>query len=144
MVQLQQEEFDALTLAIQAISKQEGVFILSERLARGFDLKFAKSAFVAIFADKFYYMSSTIYQMVGRANRNQDVQTGRVHCTFGSMVESVADWDFYLERERLGFNAFGLKILRALILIYNELTQKQRTELGVKLQGDTWSKYTRP
>ena len=59
-VKLLQGEYSALTLAIQAIGKHQGVFMLSEKLARGFDLKFAVSAFVTIYAAKFYYMSSTI------------------------------------------------------------------------------------
>ena len=118
---LLQNSYNALVLAMQAISKHSGVFFLSERLARGFDLKFAVSAFVVVYAAEFAYMSGTIEQMIGRANRNQDVQAGRVFCTFSSLVDEYADWDFYIAQERLNLDDFGLRILRGLLLVWKDL-----------------------
>ena len=130
-------------MAISAISKDQGVFFLSERLARGFDLKFAVSAFVVVYAAKFYYMSSTITQMIGRANRSQEVQSGRVFCTFEALIDEYVEWDFYVQREKLGFSQFGLRIMKAVLTIFNSLNLKQKAEVTEVLKGTKWSKLTR-
>ena len=90
---------DALSLALQTKTKAKGVYIMSEQLARGFDMKFAKEAFVLIYARDFYYDSSVIEQMVGRANRHQGVQCGRVFAVFANATVEVGDWEFYKQRE---------------------------------------------
>ena len=57
---------------------QNGVYVLKDNFARGFDLKFAINAYVYIYAGECVYSASTIRQMVGRANRAQGAAHGRV------------------------------------------------------------------
>ena len=58
---------------------KNGVYILKENFARGFDLKFAVNAHVIVYAGDCIYSASTIRQMVGRANRAQGIAHGRVY-----------------------------------------------------------------
>ena len=46
-----------------------GVYLLRRRFARGFDIKFAKDAFVVVLALKNDVRASEIEQMIGRASR---------------------------------------------------------------------------
>ena len=50
-------------------------------------MKFAKPAFVVIYSEKLHFPSGDIEQMIGRANRTQGTQEGRV---FTYMDNSMA------------------------------------------------------
>ena len=75
------DEDDALDSKRVSDGSDKGVFIMKEEFARGFDIRFACEAYVVIFNERSYFKASMIEQMVGRANRTQGTQTGRVFVT---------------------------------------------------------------
>ena len=75
------DEEDALASRSLSEGVDKGVLIMKEEFARGFDIRFAREAYVVIFNERSYFKASMIEQMVGRANRTQGTQTGRVFVT---------------------------------------------------------------
>ena len=73
------EASDAMGSKADAHVMTNGVYILKDTFARGFDLKFAVNAHVIVYAAECIYSASTIKQMVGRANRAQGIAHGRVY-----------------------------------------------------------------
>ena len=68
------DEDDALASRSLSDGADKGVLIMKEEFARGFDIRFAREAYVVIFNERSYFKASTLEQMVGRANRTQGVQ----------------------------------------------------------------------
>ena len=90
-----QEEEEAAQQKNFVVNFKDGVFLLSRRFARGFDLKFATDAFVVVLSLQNNIRASEIEQMIGRASRCNGVQQGCVHIVSSLKVAggmATIDW----------------------------------------------------
>ena len=77
-----ESEQEAYMNLSRASGFERGVIICSVKYARGFDIKFTKTAAVLILSIKLSFKASVIRQMVGRANRSQGLQHGHVFSSY--------------------------------------------------------------
>ena len=81
---------------------KDGVFLLSRRFARGFDLKFATDAFVVVLSLQNDVPASEIEQMIGRASRCNGVQEGCVYIVSTSTCsDNTATIDWIKSKDRM-------------------------------------------
>ena len=73
---------------------------MREEFARGFDIRFSTEAYVVIFNERSKFKASMLEQMVGRANRSQGVQTGRVFVTSNINFKNETGMDFFKLTEK--------------------------------------------
>ena len=95
-----QEAKDAMGSKADANVMQNGIYVLRDNFARGFDLKFAVNAFVYVYAAECVYSASTIRQMVGRANRAQGVAHGKVYVLVKNFLLKETDMHYIEEIDK--------------------------------------------
>ena len=94
------DENDALDSRSLSDGTDKGVLIMKQEFARGFDIRFAVAAYVVIFNERSYFKASTLEQMVGRANRTQGVQTGRVFVTSTVCITAETGIELFRKTEK--------------------------------------------
>lgn len=101
-------------------------------------MKFAKPAFVAIYSEKLHFPSGDIEQMVGRANRTQGTQEGRVFTYMENPLTKMRTLAWYKSMEALNEDAFGTVIAKALVQCYANMGSSQRQAIAKVLFGNNW------
>ena len=79
---------------------QNGLYVLQEKFACGFDLKFSRNAYVVVYAERCHFSASMIKQMVGRANRAQGVAYGRVFILSQNVMLAETSMEFIEAKDK--------------------------------------------
>ena len=107
----------------------KAVIIMKEEFARGFDIKFACDAFVAIFNDRCKFKGSLIKQMVGRANRSQGIQSGRVFVTSNVLYKGEIGMEFFTRSEKKVNSDMGAQIAGSITKLWAYLDDNEKNAL---------------
>ena len=99
---------------------------MREEFARGFDIKFPCEAYVAIFNERSKFKASILQQMVGRANRSQGVQTGRVFVTSNINFKNETGMDFFKLTEKKVNADLGASLAVAIQTLWPHLNVSER------------------
>ena len=102
---------------------------MRELFARGFDIKFASDAFVVIFNEASKFKASMIKQMVGRANRSQGVQNGRVFVTSTVAYKKDVGMEFFERAEKKPGLDMGPQIAGAILKLWSILGEEDKQSL---------------
>ena len=132
------DPLDAMGAKTDASMVKNGLYILQEKFARGFDLKFAMNAYVLVFSNNSYYFASTIRQMVGRANRAQGVAHGRVFILSQNFMIAETDINYIEQKDKLRNSDVGAAVSMFLVKEYLERNLKDRTTLFQLFVGQKW------
>ena len=112
------DEDDALASRSLSEGVDKGVLIMKEEFARGFDIRFAREAYVVIFNERSYFKASTLEQMVGRANRTQGVQQGRVFVTSTVCIDPETTIEYFRKTEKKPGHDIGAEIAGAIVTLW--------------------------
>ena len=132
------DPLDAMGTKTDASMVKNGLYILQEKFARGFDLKFAMNAYVLVFSNNCYYYASTIRQMVGRANRAQGVAHGRVFIITPNSMIPETDMNYIENKDKLRNSDVGNAVVKFLIMKYLQMGASDRTTLFGLFCGQKW------
>ena len=123
---------DALNAAVQQGSSRRiarGVFLLDRGLARGYDLKFAKDAFVIVLSQDGRIPWSECNQMIGRSARLQDCHQGAyITVSSGDLSKSSYKEVIYAQQGCL-FDDAGALILAAIIKIWESSSSQDKAQI---------------
>ena len=109
------DPYDAMGAKTDASMVTNGLYILQEKFACGFDLKFARNAHVVVFSDRSHYSASMIRQMVGRANRAQGTAYGRVFCVQENPMRPETDMNYIEAIDKARNNDIGRSVIHWLL-----------------------------
>ena len=122
-------EEDATQSRLMSDTNNRGVIIMREEFARGFDIKFASDAFVCIFNEKHKFKASMIKQMVGRANRSQGIQNGRVFVTSNVVYKKEVGMDYFTRAEKKPGVDMGPQIAGAILKLWTLINEEEKSQL---------------
>ena len=132
------DPYDAMGAKTDANVIQNGLYILQEKFARGFDLKFAMNAHVVIYADKCLFSASTVRQMVGRANRAQGIAHGRVFILAANTMLAETTMNYIEQKDKQKSNDVGNSVIKFLIAKFIGMDSQSRTALFSLFCGQKW------
>ena len=132
------DPYEAMGAKSDSSMVKNGLYVLQEKFARGFDLKFAMNAYVLVFSNDCYYYASTIRQMVGRANRAQGVAHGRVFIITPNSMIPETDMNYIENKDKLRNSDVGNAVCKFLVLKYLDLGSQDRTVLFGLFCGQKW------
>ena len=115
------DPYEAMGAKSDSSMVKNGLYVLQEKFARGFDLKFAMNAFVLVFSNNCYYYASTIRQMVGRANRAQGTAYGRVFILSENVMLPETEMKYIEEIDKQRNNDIGKSVIHWLLDKYLSL-----------------------
>ena len=99
---------------------------MREEFARGFDIRFSTEAYVVIFNERSKFKASMLEQMVGRANRTQGVQTGRVFVTNPVVFKEETGIDFFRASEKKPGADMGAQLSGAIVALWTHFQPEDR------------------
>ena len=102
---------------------------MKEEFARGFDIKFASDAFVCIFNEMCKFKASLIRQMVGRANRSQGIQNGRVFVTSNVCYKNEVGMEYFTKTEKRPGVDMAAQIAHAIMKLWAIITEDEKESL---------------
>ena len=102
---------------------------MKEEFARGFDIKFASDAFVCIFNERCKFKASLIRQMVGRANRTQGIQNGRVFVTSNVAYKKEVGMEYFTKAEKRPGVDMGPQIAYAILKLWALISDDEKDSL---------------
>lgn len=135
-----EDEEAAMTIGIEAEQFTKGVFVMKEAFSHGFDLKFGCASYVIVFSEDFYFKSSTIRQMIGRANRTQGVQSGAVFTTAANVMSNVMPFTNYDIKVTQRHDTFGPFAARGCVLAYKNGNVAMKKKIVKVFGGNLWQR----
>ena len=106
----------------------------------GFDLKFAKNAFVVVLSKDCTFSAGEITQMVGRANRASGAGQGRVFVTAQNLVKPETDMSYIERADRMREDDIGPNIIKGLVEQFHKVPASTRGNMFGVFNRFGWRK----